>query len=90
MRHIGGSFAILPLLVGVGGCAQRGAPSFVLFGAFFPAWMLVAAIGILAAIATRGAMVATGLAEVVPMQLLVSVSSGLTVAILVWVVWFGA
>jgi hypothetical protein len=90
MRHIGGSFAMLPLLVGISGCSARGAPSFVLFGAFFPAWMLLAGIGILAAIATRAAMVATGLAGVVPLQLLVSISSGLTVAILVWAIWFGA
>jgi hypothetical protein len=70
------------------GCAQRGAPSFVLFGAFFPAWMLLGGIGILAAIATRGALVATGLAEVLPLQLLVCVSAGLTIAVLVWLLWF--
>jgi len=72
----------------ISGCAQRGAPSFTLFGAFFPAWMLLGGIGILAAIATRAALVAAGLAEVLPLQLLVCVSAGLTVAILVWLLWF--
>ncbi len=72
----------------ISGCAQRGAPSFALFGAFFPAWMLLGGIGILAAIATRAALVATGLVEVLPLQLLVCVSAGLTVAVLVWLLWF--
>lgn len=73
----------------VSGCAQRGAPSFVFFGAFFPDWMLVAGIGILAAMGMRVALVATGLADVVPLQLLVCVSTGLTIAILIWLLWFG-
>ena len=51
--------------------------------------MLVAGIGILAAIGMRVALVATGLAEVVPLQLLVCVSTGLTIAILIWLLWFG-
>jgi len=74
--------------VAVSGCAQRGAPSFTLFGAFFPAWMLLGGIGVLAAIATRAALVAAGLAEDLPLQLLVCVSVGLTAAVLVWLLWF--
>jgi len=76
--------------VAVSGCEKRGAPSFVFFGAFFPDWMLLAGIGILAAVGTRIALVATGLGEAVPQQLLVCVSAGLTVAILIWLLWFGA
>ena len=72
----------------VSGCAVHGAPSFVLFGAFFPAWMLVAAVGILSAIGMRVALLATGLAEVLPLQLFVCVSAGLTVATLTWLLWF--
>ena len=70
------------------GCTVRGAPSFVLFGAFFPAWMLLAFIGILAAVGTRVALVATGLAELLPLQLAVCVSAGVMVAILAWLIWF--
>jgi hypothetical protein len=70
------------------GCTLRGAPSFVLFGAFFPAWMLLAFIGILAAIGTRITLVATGLAELLPLQLAVCVSAGVMVAILAWLLWF--
>jgi hypothetical protein len=90
MRYVREHAAVLLILTGTSGCATRGAPSFVLFGAYFPAWMLVAGIGILVAIGTRVTIVATGLAEAVPMQLLVCTSTGLTAAILVWALWFGA
>jgi YtcA family len=76
-------------LLALGGCSNRGAPSFVLFGAFFPAWMLCAFIGILGAIAARGIFVAAGLASIVPFQLFVCSSAGLVVAVLTWLVWFG-
>lgn len=92
MRHVrqfSGVLLIVLVTAGTGGCALRGAPSFVLFGAFFPAWMLLAGIGILAAIGTRVALVATGLAEILPLQLLVCVSAGLTVAVVIWLLWFG-
>jgi hypothetical protein len=74
----------------VSGCAPRGAPSFVFFGAFFPDSMLLAGIGILAAIGARVALLVTGLADGVPLQLLVCVSAGLTIAILTWLLWFGS
>ena len=92
MRHVrqgAGVLLVLATTGGISGCALRGAPSFVLFGAYFPAWMFVAGIGILAAIATRAALVATGLAEVLPLQLLTCVSGGLIVAIITWLLWFG-
>jgi hypothetical protein len=73
----------------VSGCAQRGAPSFVFFGAFFPDWMLLSGIGILAAIGTRVVLIAAGLTEVMPLQLLVCVSVGLTIATFTWLLWFG-
>jgi YtcA family len=73
----------------LGGCASHGAPSFVLFGAFFPAWMLCAVIGIFGAIAARGIFVAVGLNSVLPFQLFVCSSVGLAVAALAWLIWFG-
>ena len=73
----------------VSGCARRGAPSFAFFGAFFPDWMLLSGIGILAAIGTRVVLIATGLTEVMPLQLLVCVSVGLTIATFTWLLWFG-
>lgn len=71
------------------GCAGHGAPSLVLFGAFFPAWMLCSLAGILGAVAARGIFVAAGLNNVLPYQLLVCSSAGLVVAIVIWLIWFG-
>ena len=67
----------------------RGAPSFSLFGAFFPGWMFCGLIGIIAAIFTRAAMVSSGLAKVLPLQLFVCASIGLIVGLIVWLIWFG-
>jgi hypothetical protein len=67
----------------------RGAPSFSLFGAFFPAWMFCALIGIIGAIAARAAMLSSGLARILPFQLFVCASIGLIVGLLVWLIWFG-
>ena len=84
--------ASLPLIAviasALGGCAAQGAPSFALFGAYFPDWILVALIGIFVAAATRSVMVATGLDEILPFQLLTCTSIGVTSAILAWLIWF--
>jgi hypothetical protein len=71
------------------GCAVRGAPSFSLFGAFFPAWMFCALLGIFAAIGVRAVLVISGLAEVLPLQLFVCTSIGVCCALLAWLFWFG-
>jgi YtcA family len=71
------------------GCSPQAAPTFNLFGAFFPAWMLCTMIGIFASIAARGIFVATGLQSIVPFQLFVCAAIGLIVAEVVWLFWFG-
>jgi hypothetical protein len=76
------------LAASVGGCAAHGAPTFVLVGAYFPAWLLLAVIGVLAGVAARVAMVATGLATTVPFQLLCCTAIGVTAALFSWLVWF--
>ena len=70
------------------GCSVRGAPSYALFGAYSPAWMFCAAIGIAGAVGARIAFAATGLANVLPFQLFVCASIGLLIALLVWLLWF--
>lgn len=71
------------------GCATRGAPSFALFGAFFPAWMFCAALGVLASIGARAFFVFSGLADVLPFQLFVCTAIGVCAGLFVWVLWFG-
>jgi hypothetical protein len=73
----------------VSGCSVRGAPSFILFGAFFPGWMFCAGLGLLVAAGIRAVFVATGWAAVVPYQLFVCASIGLIFGVLVCLLWFG-
>jgi hypothetical protein len=80
----------VPLLSSaLGGCAVRGAPSFVIAGSYFPGWMFCALIGIVLAIAVRIGFVTSGLAGVLPFQLFVCTSIGLCCALLAWLFWFG-
>jgi hypothetical protein len=71
------------------GCSLAGAPSFTLFGAFFPAWMLCALIGIIGAAGTRLVLTTPGISDVVPFQLAVCTAVGVIVGLLAWMVLFG-
>jgi hypothetical protein len=71
------------------GCSAAGAPSFDLFGAFFPAWLLCGVLGIVGAGATRGLFVMSGLSDRLPYQLFVCTAIGVLVACLVWLLEFG-
>ena len=79
----------LGALVTLNGCASPGAPSLILFGAYFPGWILCGVAGIVAAIVARVAMVMSGLSHALPLQLFVCVAVGLLVAIAAWLFWFG-
>ena len=74
----------VPACFFVSGCARRSAPTLSLFGAYFPIWILCGLVGVLAAAAARLILVKTGLAEVVPAQLLVCSGAGLIAACLLW------
>lgn len=70
-----------------GGCAA--APSIPVAGAYFPAWLVCSLIGVLGAIVARMVFAAAGLAHVLPLQLLVSLSVGLVCASVAWAFWIG-
>jgi YtcA family len=81
---------LTPLLSStLSGCDVRGAPSFVIAGAYFPGWMFCALIGITSAILARVGFVASGVANVLPFQLLVCSAIGLCCGLLAWLLWFG-
>jgi hypothetical protein len=71
------------------GCSSHGAPTLILFGAFFPAWMFCGLVGIFAAIGARGTFVATGLSDILPFQLFVCASIGVCLALIAWSLGFG-
>ena len=70
-----------------GGCG--GAPSFVLFGAYFPGWMLCGVIGIAGALLARATLVRAGLANGLPYPLFLCTAIGTIVGALVWRICFG-
>jgi hypothetical protein len=73
------------------GCGvEQGAPSFTLFGAFFPAWMFCSVIGIIIAIGARGIFVSIGGSALLPYQLAVCTSIGVIGGALAWLFWFGS
>jgi hypothetical protein len=71
------------------GCSPGGAPSFTLFGAFFPAWLLCGIAGIVGAVVARVAFVGSGLANALPYQLAVCTAIGVITGLLVWLIGFG-
>jgi YtcA family len=83
--------AIVALLVTsamLTGCSLAGAPSFELFGAFFPAWMLCALIGIIGAASTRIVLTTSSFNDVIPFQLAVCAAVGVIVGLLAWILLF--
>ena len=88
-RYQGITRGLITVLLLSGCGVDRRAPSFALFGAFFPAWMFCAAIGIIAAIGARAIFVGTGWSTVLPFQLFVCTSIGLICGVLAWLLWFG-
>ena len=84
-----GSRVVLSGLPLFGGCGGGGAPSFVLFGAYFPGWMLCGVIGIAGALVARAALVRTGVSNDLPYPLFLCTAIGVLIGVLTWRVCFG-
>ncbi|MEM5431272.1 hypothetical protein [Cupriavidus oxalaticus] len=79
--------ALVALAALLQGCA--GAPSFSLFGAYFPLWLLSALVGIVGAVVSYRIFIMTGWAETVRYQLLVNTAIGIVIAEFVWLLGTG-
>lgn len=75
---------IAPLL-----SACSGSPSQNVLGSFFPAWMLCAALGVVAAIVLRQILAALGINEHLIAPPLTYVCVTLASTLLIWLLWFG-
>jgi hypothetical protein len=69
-------------------CSLAAAPSFELFGAYFPAWMLCALIAILGAASARVVLTTPAFNDVVPFQFAVCTAVGVIVGLLSWMALF--
>jgi hypothetical protein len=77
---------VVLLSLSLGGC---GAPSYHIFGAYFPAWMFCALLGIVAALAARAIFVTNGIATEIPYQLGTCTAVGVITGVLIWLLVFG-
>lgn len=73
----------------VSSCSAAGAPSFDLFGAFFPAWLFCGVLGLIAAATARGAFIASGLSDRLPYELFVCTAIGVLASCLAFLTGFG-
>ena len=67
-------FALITCLASVSmltGCGQGRAPSFLIFGSYFPAWLVGLAISIPLTVIIRAVLVRNGLDDALPLRLLV-------------------
>ena len=71
----------------VAGCNY--APTMDLLGSYFPAWMLCAALGIIAAIVIRQILAVAGISEYVVAPLLTYAGLAVSATLLAWLLWFG-
>jgi hypothetical protein len=70
------------------GCSFAAAPSFELFGAFFPAWMICALIGIFGAAAARVLLTSRTLDDTIPFELALCTAVGVIVSLIAWALLF--
>jgi hypothetical protein len=74
-------------MVGLAGC--RPAPSYAIFGAYFPSWMVCALAGIGATIVVRQLLHATGMSKFLPIPVVVYLSLATAFAFATWLIWLG-
>ena len=71
----------------VAGC--NNAPTMDLFGSYFPAWMLCAAVGLVAAVIIRQVLAVAGINDYVVAPLLTYAGLAASATLLAWLLWFG-
>lgn len=64
---------LLTCLLALSGCSQGRAPSFMIMGSYFPAWLVGLAISIPLTVVIRQGLIRSGLDDALPVRLLVYV-----------------
>ena len=75
------------IVLAVSGC--NSSPTLDLFGSYFPAWMLCAAIGVAAAVVIRQVLGVAGINDYVVAPLLTYAGLAVSATLLIWLLWFG-
>jgi hypothetical protein len=75
------------IVLPVGACSYS--PTMDMFGSYFPAWMLCAAIGIVTTIIIRQILAVVGISDYVVAPLLTYTALAVSATLLTWLLWFG-
>lgn len=81
--------AQLPLAALLVGCTGARAPAFAAVGAFFPAWLACALLGVLGAVLIRVVFIRLGVDDALPLRLIVYVALALAIAFALSLFVFG-
>jgi hypothetical protein len=88
-RRRRGPLGLLRVAIATPVAACNYAPTMDLFGSYFPAWMLCAALGIVAAVTIRQILAVAGINDYVVAPLLTYAALAVSATLLTWLLWFG-
>lgn len=78
---------LLPMAGGIAGCSTSSAPAIILFGAYFPDWLVFAILAVLVAIAARIVFGLLGWGQSLPFPLFTCLAIGILVAGTIDLAW---
>ena len=88
-RHRRGPLGLWRVAIALPVAACSYSPTMDLLGSYFPAWMLCAAVGIVAAVIVRQILAVAGINDYVVAPLLTYVALAVSATLLTWLLWFG-
>src|SRR5262249_25627227 len=88
-RHRRGPLGVWRVAVALPVVACNYAPTMDLLGSYFPAWMLCAAVGIVAAVIIRQILSVAGIGDYIVAPLLTYAALAVSATLVTWLVWFG-
>jgi YtcA family len=88
-RHRRGPLGLWRVAIALPVAACSYSPTMDLLGSYFPAWMLCAAVGIVAAVIVRQILAVAGINDYVVAPPLTYVALAVSATLLAWLLWFG-
>ena len=88
-RHRRGPLGLWLVAIALPVAACSYSPTMDLLGSYFPAWMLCAVIGIVAAVIIRQILAVAGINDYVVAPLLTYTALAVSATLLAWLLWFG-
>ena len=88
-RHRRGPLGLWRVTIALPIAACSRSPTMDLLGSYFPAWMLCAIIGIVAAVIIRQILAVAGINDYVVAPLLTYAGLAVSATLLAWLLWFG-